>query len=270
MKKLRVMVLAVASMVLSASLTWGAANPPTTVTPDQALAFLKAGNAQFVKGRVLHLTAQSQPATRAYSTNGQNPYAVILGCIDSRVPPEVIFDRGLNETFSVRVAGNVVADHELGSIEYAVEHTKVPLIVVLGHSKCGAVTSSVAYAYPFLSAVPSQTPPHLEVPPTPIAEPLVPPFEPNYINSLVNSLLLPIEHAYTPGMTEAQLVVAAIDRNIKEVADEIYTKSALIRYFINHGIPGEPPEQQVKIVTGRYDVTTGVVTWIPWTAPAVP
>ena len=197
MKNLKVLALVVVSVVLSASLSW-AVPPHTTLTPDQAFAQLQAGNAQFVKGRVLHLTAQSQPSVRISSgTIGQGPYAVVLGCIDSRVPPEIIFDRGLNEVFSVRVAGNVIAPHEIGSIEYAIEHVEVPLIVILGHSKCGAVTSSVQYAWPFLSN--GQTVPVAPVPPIPPEEP--PLFQVNYINSLVNSLLPPIVASYTTGMT---------------------------------------------------------------------
>ncbi|MBW1784728.1 MAG: carbonic anhydrase, partial [Deltaproteobacteria bacterium] len=75
---------------------------------------------------------------------GQDPFAVILGCSDSRVPPEIIFDQGLGDLFIVRVAGNVVDDMVLGSIEYAVSHLKAPLIVVLGHSHCGAVTATLS------------------------------------------------------------------------------------------------------------------------------
>jgi carbonic anhydrase len=251
MKNFKVLALVVASVVLSASLSW-AVPPHTTLTPDQAFAQLMAGNSQFVKGRVLHLTAQSQPSVRNSSgTIGQGPYAVVLGCIDSRVPPEIIFDRGLNEVFSVRVAGNVIAPHEIGSIEYAVEHVEVPLIVILGHSKCGAVTSSVQYAWPFLSN--GQSVPVAPVPPIPPEEP--PLFQVNYINSLVNSLMPPIVASYTTGMTQADLIDAAIFKNVNMVAEELRTLSPLIEEKILAG--------KVKIVKGRYDVVTGVVTWLP-------
>jgi carbonic anhydrase len=176
---------------------------------------------------------------------------VVLGCIDSRVPPEIIFDRGLNEVFSVRVAGNVIAPHEIGSIEYAVEHVEVPLIVILGHSKCGAVTSSVQYAWPFLSN--GQTVPVAPVPPIPPEEP--PLFQVNYINSLVNSLMPPIVASYTTGMTQAALIDAAITKNVNNVAEELRTLSPLIEEKILAG--------KVKIVKGVYDVVTGVVTWKP-------
>lgn len=237
MKNLKVVALVVVSLLLSVS-AWAAS--PTTLTPDQALAQLKAGNAQFVKGRVLHLTAQSQPAIRINSgTNGQSPYAVILGCIDSRVPPEVIFDRGLNEIFSVRVAGNVIAPHEIGSIEYAVEHVGVPLIVILGHSKCGAVTSSVDY--------------YLLNGNTPLT---VPTLGYGYISSLINSLLPPIDLVYTAGTHDrAALIEESSTENIKMVAESLRVQSTIIEELILLG--------KVKLVAGKYDVVTGVVTWIP-------
>ena len=226
---------------LLASVTLAGAVPPhTTLTPDQAFTQLQMGNAQFVKGRVLHLTAQSQPAVRISSgTIGQGPYAVVLGCIDSRVPPEIIFDRGLNEVFSVRVAGNVIAPHEIGSIEYAVEHVEVPLIVILGHSKCGAVTSSVDY--------------YLLNGNTPLAVP-TPGF--GYISSLINSLLPPIDTVYTSGIhARDPLIEASITENVKQVAESLRAQSVIIEELITLG--------KVKIVKGKYDVVTGVVTWIP-------
>jgi carbonic anhydrase len=262
MKKLKVLVLAVASVVMSASLSLAVTPPHTTLTPDQAFARLQAGNAQFVKGRVLNLTAQSQPAVRiSAGTIGQGPSAVVLGCIDSRVPPEVIFDRGLNEVFSTRVAGNVIAPHEIGSIEYAVEHVEVPLIVILGHSKCGAVTSSVQYAWPYL----------ITAQPVPVAPVPVPPAVApgNFVNSLVNSLMAPIVATYTTGMAQGTLIEAAATENVKEVADSLFRESLIIRERIEGNALAVPPiaPNTVKIVTGKYDVVTGVVTWIPWTPP---
>jgi len=239
MKNLKVLALVVMSVVLSASLSW-AVPPHTTLTPDQAFAQLQAGNAQFVKGRVLHLTAKSQPSVRISSgTIGQGPYAVVLGCIDSRVPPEIIFDRGLNEIFSVRVAGNVIAPHEIGSIEYAVEHVEVPLIVILGHSKCGAVTSSVDY--------------YLLNGNTPLAVP-TPGY--GYISSLINSLLPPIDTVYTSGIhARDPLIEASITENVNQVAESLRAQSVIIEELITLG--------KVKIVKGKYDVVTGVVTWLP-------
>lgn len=108
--------------------------------PDEALAKLKAGNERFVndKSELINVTSER----RNELLEGQSPYAVILSCSDSRVTPTTIFDAGLGEIFDVRVAGNVVDDHALGSIEYAVEHLSTPLIVVMGHESCGGVTAA--------------------------------------------------------------------------------------------------------------------------------
>ena len=111
-------------------------------TADQALARLIAGNKRYVVAQQMH--PNQTPAHRAELSSGQYPFAIILGCADSRVPPEVIFDQGLGDLFVVRVAGNVVDEIVLGSIEYAAAHLHTPLIVVLGHSRCGAVGATVA------------------------------------------------------------------------------------------------------------------------------
>ncbi len=113
-----------------------------SVTPADALAQLLAGNKRYVTGQARH--PRQDAARRAEVSDGQNPFAIILGCSDSRVPPELIFDQGLGDLFVVRVAGNIANDAVLGSIEYAAEHLHVPLLVVLGHSKCGAITATAA------------------------------------------------------------------------------------------------------------------------------
>jgi len=110
-------------------------------TADQALERLVAGNKRYVAAQQAH--PHEAPERRAELSDGQYPFAVILGCADSRVPPEVIFDQGLGDLFVIRVAGNVLDDCVLGSIEYAAAHLHTPLIVVLGHSKCGAVGATV-------------------------------------------------------------------------------------------------------------------------------
>ena len=108
--------------------------------PGQIMARLREGNRRFAEGRPL--VANSSPARRAELACGQRPFAAVLACSDSRVPPELVFDQGLGELFVVRVAGNVVDDTVLGSLEYAIEHLGVSFILVLGHSACGAVTSA--------------------------------------------------------------------------------------------------------------------------------
>lgn len=112
------------------------------MTHQKSLERLKKGNARFVEDR---LDGKLQDSSRRDSlTGGQAPYAIILGCADSRVVPELAFDTGLGELFTVRVAGNVANKSSIASIEYAVAHCGAKLIVVLGHQSCGAVTAAVA------------------------------------------------------------------------------------------------------------------------------
>jgi carbonic anhydrase len=121
--------------------SWAAGNG-TTLSPDQALESLLAGNKRFVAGNVLH--PQQVAERRDALVEGQNPFAIVLSCSDSRVPPEIVFDQGLGELFVVRVAGNTFTDLELGSIEYGASVLKAPLIMVLGHDRCGAVEATLA------------------------------------------------------------------------------------------------------------------------------
>jgi len=112
------------------------------MTIQETLDRLKAGNARFVEDK---LDGQLQDSSRRESlTGGQQPYAIILSCADSRVVPELAFDTGLGELFVVRVAGNVANTSSMASIEYAVAHCGSKVIVVLGHQSCGAVTAAVA------------------------------------------------------------------------------------------------------------------------------
>ena len=110
-----------------------------SMTPGDALRRLRDGNARFVSGKMVeHNWAQQREQT----AESQHPMAALLGCIDSRVPTELVFDTGIGDVFSARVAGNVVNDDVLGSLEYAGKVAKVKLIVVLGHTKCGAVSAA--------------------------------------------------------------------------------------------------------------------------------
>jgi carbonic anhydrase len=114
------------------------------VTAEEALAKLMIGNRRYVTNHMQH-PHQTRAARLALSRE-QHPFATILSCADSRVPPEIVFDEGLGDLFVVRVAGNISDDAVLGSIEYAAEHLHVPLVVVLGHTRCGAVSAAVAGA----------------------------------------------------------------------------------------------------------------------------
>jgi carbonic anhydrase len=111
-------------------------------TGEEALEWLLAGNHRFWDGHPRH----DHESMRRVSTltEGQHPFAAVLGCADSRVSPELIFDHGLGDLFVIRVAGNVVHDDEAGSIEYGLAHLDLPLVVVLGHENCGAVTAALA------------------------------------------------------------------------------------------------------------------------------
>ncbi len=112
------------------------------ISPQAALERLREGNQRFVSG-VRSVNTLLSHAQRSELVGGQEPFAVILGCSDSRVPVEIIFDQGLGDLFVIRVAGNIVAPSHIGSVEFAAEAFGTRLVVVLGHSNCGAVTATV-------------------------------------------------------------------------------------------------------------------------------
>ena len=111
---------------------------------EQALARLREGNRRFVD-HVISLEALLSHARREDHARAQRPFAVVLGCSDSRAPAEFVFDQGLGDLFVIRVAGNIAAPSQVGSIEFAVEQFQVRLVVVLGHSNCGAVRATLAH-----------------------------------------------------------------------------------------------------------------------------
>jgi len=113
-----------------------------SIAPDVALARLKAGNARFVSNP----SSKEKPTAqrRAETAQTQHPFAIIVACSDSRTAPELVFDQNIGDLFVVRTAGNLIDDHGLGSIEYAVGHLGTRLIVVLGHERCGAVKAAMA------------------------------------------------------------------------------------------------------------------------------
>jgi carbonic anhydrase len=118
------------------------ANPIDICTSDDALARLKAGNARFLAGHARFPTVQKD--ILADLAKGQSPFATILGCSDSRVPPELVFDASFGELFVIRVAGNVIDPAVAGTLQYAAVHLQTPLLVVLGHDGCGAVDAAIA------------------------------------------------------------------------------------------------------------------------------
>jgi len=188
------------------------------LTPDQALTQLQRGNERFVAGWPDHPN-QSARRRREVSDSGQQPFAIILSCADSRVPPEIIFDQGLGDLFVIRVAGNVLDDIILGTIEYAVEHLRVPLIMVLGHDKCGAVTAAVQ---------------GVEVR--------------NHIQSLAEALRPAVESARTQ---EGDLISNAIDVNVQQAVLTLRASEPVLL--------GACAAGQLRIVGARYNLDTGEV-----------
>lgn len=139
---------ATASLALAspggAAPTVGTANPaPPSLTPNQSLAALKKGNRDFLAGRLVE-PARGGRQRRLEIARGQYPIAVLVSCSDSRVPPELLFGRGLGELFIIRNAGNTIDTVAMGSLEYAVAELNVPLVVVMGHERCGAVAAAVS------------------------------------------------------------------------------------------------------------------------------
>jgi carbonic anhydrase len=133
-----------ALMTVLAVTSWTLADDKTisSVPPDEAVKRLKEGNERFAKSNVIG--EKPVAARRTETAKGQNPFAIVVGCADSRTAPEIVFDQTIGDLFVVRAAGNLVDDYALGSIEYAVEHLGARLIVVLGHERCGAVTAALA------------------------------------------------------------------------------------------------------------------------------
>ncbi len=192
-----------------------------TLTPDRALTQLLRGNERFVAGWPDHPN-QSARRRREVTEAGQHPFAVILSCADSRVPPEIIFDQGLGDLFVIRVAGNVLDDIVLGTIEYAVEHLHTPLIMVLGHDKCGAVTAAVQGG---------------EVR--------------NHIQSLTKALRPAVEIARAQ---EGDAISNAIDANVHHAVTTLQASEPVLAHAVAEG--------QLKVVGARYNLDTGEVKLI--------
>ena len=202
------------------------AHPPKggklATTADEALIELKQGNARFASGKEQSPTRDLKRVKEVSA--GQHPEAVILSCADSRVPPEVLFDEGIGDLFVVRVAGNISEPATTGSIEYAAEHLHVPLIVVLGHKKCGAVKATAEATGPV---------------------------EGN-IGELVKEIMPAVEAAKAdPG--KRGLVDDAVYANADLVAKQLLSESPVLTHLVHEG--------KVKIVSAVYDLDTGKVDW---------
>lgn len=203
--------------------------PSTGVTyePDEILRELLAGNEHFIRGELTHPRRRSEDFKSL--TEGQRPQAVIVGCADSRVAPEIVFDQGVGDLFVIRVAGNVVGGAGpivKGSIEYAVAELTVPLVMVLGHSQCGAVKAAIKLLHD--------------------NEPL-----PGSLNDLVSTIKPAVMKARgRPG----DLLDNAIRANVEMSVERLQTLEPILASPIQQG--------QVKVVGAMYDLRSGRVTVI--------
>jgi carbonic anhydrase len=188
---------------------------------DVALRELKAGNDHHVAKKYQH-PHQTASRQRELAT-GQSPHAIVLSCADSRVAPEIVFDQGLGDLFDVRVAGNVAGDTELASIEYAADHLHAPLLVVMGHQKCGAVTAA---------AESSEADGHL---PALLA----------FIRPAVASA------RGRPG----DLIENAVRINVENVVRQVRGSKPLLAGLVEHG--------ELTVVGAVYALDTGRVPWLP-------
>jgi len=191
---------------------------PDKLTPDQALTQLMRGNERFVAGWPDHPNQSARRRHEVFEA-GQQPYATILTCSDSRVPPEIIFDQGLGDLFVIRVAGNVLDDVILGTIEYAVEHLHTPLVMVLGHDKCGAVTAAVEHG-------------RIN----------------NHVQAVVDALQAAILMAEGQ---EGDRVSTTIDANIRYAVKTLHASEPVLM--------GACAAGQLRIVGARYNLETGEV-----------
>jgi carbonic anhydrase len=199
--------------------------PAAPAPGESPLERLKSGNLHFAEDKPVH--PHQSAARRAELLGAQKPFATVLSCSDSRVPAELAFDQGLGDIFVVRVAGNVADTDELGTVEYGVDHLETPVLVVLGHTKCGAVTAVVK---------------HAEVH--------------GHIPELVDNIKPAVDAALAkaPGAKEDELVPLAIRENVFVSMADIITKSHLVRERLKAG--------KVEIVGGIYHLDDGKVDWL--------
>jgi carbonic anhydrase len=204
-------------------------NMLTMISAQEALTRLRTGNQRFVSDTCNRGTLSSR-ARRCELATGQAPFAVILGCSDSRVPAEIIFDQGLGDLFVIRVAGNIVAPSQVGSIELAVERFGTPLVVVLGHSCCGAIAATIEeLSHP--SKCPSRN-----------------------LGSILNRIRPAVEHLLpaSPAHDPQALVRDAVRANIRASASQLrHGASEILERFLR--------DDRLLVVGAEYSLETGEV-----------
>ncbi|TDV37570.1 carbonic anhydrase [Actinophytocola oryzae] len=196
----------------------------TPLTADQALRKLLAGNARFVAGEQRH--PHESLDWRQSLVAGQHPFAVVLGCADSRVSPELVFDEGLGDLFVIRAAGEVLDTAVIGSIEYAVEHLSVPLVVVLGHESCGAVGATIDVVQ-HGTAVSGD------------------------ISTLVRAIE-PAVRATPPNPDAPEFLAACVAEQARRAAKYLQERSNIVSDAVAH--------HGVRVVSATYELRTGAVT----------
>jgi carbonic anhydrase len=204
--------------------------PTGPVTADQALALLNEGNQRWVADKERNPNAT--PSRREQTASGQNPFVTVLTCADSRLPVERIFDRGVGDVFVVRVAGNVAGQSETGTIEYGLEHLHTPVLVVMGHTKCGAVAAAASGAKIH-----------------------------GALGGLVDHIRPAVDRARSlnPNATPDEVTAAAVRENVWQTIYDLYSTSSEVRSLVSNS--------SVKVVGAIYDISTGQVEWIgehPW------
>ena len=196
-----------------------------SVTPELALSFLKEGNQRFVNNLKAHRNLLEQVNE---TKNGQFPFAAILSCIDSRTSAELIFDQGLGDIFSIRIAGNVISEDVIGSMEFACKLAGSKLIVVLGHSKCGAITGACKQVHlGHLTGLLEKVNPSIEF------------VKENYANADLSSV-------------EGVNLVAT--QHVDHTITEVLNKSQVLREMYENG--------EIGIIGAFYNVETGEVDFI--------
>ncbi len=192
------------------------------ITPQKALEMLKQGNDRFVSGKTRGLDLLAQVKQ---TSTGQFPFAVLVSCIDSRIPPEVVFDQGIGDLFVARVAGNFVNDDILGSLEFSTKLVGAKLIVVMGHTDCGAIKGACDHA-------------QLGLLTTTLAN----------INPAVNA----VQGNFTPRSSKNRAFVQAVsEMNVKLTMHTLRDRSVVLREMLDSG--------QIGMVGAMYDVGTGKV-----------
>jgi carbonic anhydrase len=225
MRKTQLAICFVVSGLLGTIQFAGAADPSHSdqpaVAPIEAIAKLKEGNGRYTSGNLQHPGQTTE--RRAELAKDQHPFATIVSCSDSRVPPEIVFDQGLGDLFICRVAGNVINDENLGSIEYAVDHLGTRLILVLGHQRCGAVQAAKETI-----AAKGKAPGHIE--------------------SLVTAIKPAVE------ATAKDDLDATIKANVKHVVQALRLSTPILKAKVDSG--------QVQVIGGYYSLDTGAVTFL--------